>query len=78
MGRVRLCGVDPKEDPRDGVAKLIEVNPRYSLWDDSGIPVGVDLAHEAVDSLLGGPTLRPPIVVNDLPLLRDPRSMRRI
>ena len=94
------------------MANLIEVNPRYSLWDDIGIPVGVDLAHEAVHSLLGGPTrrrrpdhfrqkwvelvrdtaiareyrregllswwswlwsLRPPIVVNDLPVLRDPR-----
>jgi len=110
LGYDGLCGIELKEDPRDGVAKLIEVNPRYSLWDDIGIPVGVDLAHEAVQSLLGGPTrrqrpdhfrqkwvelvrdaaiareyrreglltwwswlwsLRPPIVVNDLPV-HDP------
>lgn len=112
MGYEGLCGVELKRDPRDGVAKLIEVNPRYSLWDDIGVPVGVDLALEAVESLRGAPTrrtrprhfrqkwvelgrdlpaavqygreglltpwswlwsLRPPIVVNDLPLASDPR-----
>lgn len=111
LGYQGLCGVELKYDPRDGVAKLIEVNPRYSLWDDIGIPVGVDLAHEAVRSFWGDPTvanrprhfrqkwvelgrdlpaaleyrkegllsiwewiwsLRPPIVVNDLPILQDP------
>ncbi len=111
MGYQGLCGIELKQDPRDGKSKLIEVNPRYSLWDDIGIPVGVDLAHEAVRSLYGDPTvatrarhfrqkwvelgrdvpaaleyrkegllstwnwlwsLRPPIVVNDLPILQDP------
>lgn len=112
VGYRGLCGIELKRDPRDGVAKLIEVNPRYSLWDDIGVPVGVDLAHEAVRSLLGDPTeptrprhfrqkwveltrdlpaamayrreglltmgewlhsLKPPIVVNDLPIFSDPR-----
>jgi D-aspartate ligase len=111
LGYRGLCGIELKVDPRDGVAKLIEVNPRYSLWDDIGIPVGVDLAHEAVRAFDGVPTearrprhfrqkwvelgrdlpaaleyrkegllslgawlwsLRPPIVVNDLPILQDP------
>ena len=111
LGYEGLCGIELKQDPRDGVAKLIEVNPRYSLWDDIGVPVGVDLAHEAVRALFGDPTrprrprhfrqkwvelcrdvpaalayrnegllsasawlwsLRPPVVVNDLPILRDP------
>lgn len=111
LGYEGLCGIELKHDPRDGIAKLIEVNPRYSLWDDIGVPVGVDLAHEAVRSLLGHPTqprrphhfrqkwvelcrdvpaalayrsegllsasawlwsLRPPVVVNDLPILDDP------
>ena len=111
LGYEGLCGIELKHDPRDGVAKLIEVNPRYSLWDDIGVPVGVDLAHEAVRSLFGDVTtprrprhfrqkwvelcrdvpaalayrnegllsagawlwsLRPPVVVNDLPILRDP------
>lgn len=48
-----LCGVELKEDPDDGIAKLIEINPRYGLWDDIGIPVGVDLAGEAAASLFG-------------------------
>jgi len=59
LGYQGLCGIELKQDPRDGVAKLIEVNPRYSLWDDIGVPVGVDLAHEAVDSLLRGPRTEP-------------------
>jgi len=125
LGYQGICGIELKQDPRDGKAKLIEVNPRYSLWDDIGIPVGVDVAHEAVRSLYGDPTvakrarhfrqkwvelgrdlpaaleyrkegllsawnwlwsLRPPIVVNDLPILQDPgyavhmmsRRMRRL
>lgn len=47
--RDRIKGGSP-----DGVAKLIEVNPRWGLWDDIGIPVGVDLAGEAVSALFGG------------------------
>ena len=38
VGYQGLCGVELKRDPRDGVAKLIEVNARYSLWDDIGVP----------------------------------------
>lgn len=48
-----LCGVELKEDPDDHAAKLIEINPRWGLWDDIGIPAGVDLADEAVSSLMG-------------------------
>jgi predicted ATP-grasp superfamily ATP-dependent carboligase len=57
LGYQGLCGIELKEDPRDGIAKLIEVNPRYSLWDDIGIPVGVDLAAEAVAAFEGRPTV---------------------
>lgn len=53
LGYVGLCGVELKEDRRGGVAKLIEINPRWGLWDDIGIPVGVDLAGEAAAALLG-------------------------
>lgn len=56
LGYQGICGIEMKEDPRDGVAKLIEVNPRYGLWDDIGVPAGVDLAREAVESLRGAPT----------------------
>ena len=53
VGYAGLCGIELKIDSRDNVAKLIEVNPRYSLWEDIGIPVGINLAREAVDSLYG-------------------------
>ena len=53
VGYQGLCGVELKLDPRDGVAKLIEVNPRFGLWDDLGVPVGVDLPRQAVESLFG-------------------------
>jgi D-aspartate ligase len=53
LGYRGLCGIELKIDPRDGVAKLIEVNARYGLWEDIGIPVGIDLAHEAVMALSG-------------------------
>jgi predicted ATP-grasp superfamily ATP-dependent carboligase len=100
-----LCGIEVKRDSDDGY-KLIEINPRYGLWEDIGIPVGVDLAKQAVDSLYGDHiapvkphsynirwvawhrdipmlphylkekygffkwiwSLRPPIIINDLPL----------
>lgn len=53
-----LCGIELKEDPRDGIGKLIEVNPRYGLWDDLGAPRGVDLVREAVDAVRGGTVIR--------------------
>lgn len=53
LGYRGLCGIELKIDARDGVAKLIEVNPRYGLWEDIGIPAGVDLVEEAVSALLG-------------------------
>jgi predicted ATP-grasp superfamily ATP-dependent carboligase len=59
LGYRGLCGIELKLDPRDGVGKLIEVNPRYSLWDDIGVPVGIDLAHEAVRSLFGESNTEP-------------------
>ena len=48
-----LCGIEVKQDPRDKEVKLIEINPRYGLWEEMGIPVGINLAKQAVDSLFG-------------------------
>ena len=61
LGYAGLAGIEMKIDERDGRAKLIEVNPRFGLWDEIGIPVGVDLPKEAVASLFGEevPTARP-------------------
>lgn len=56
LGYRGLCGIEFKIDPRDGIAKLIEVNPRYGLWEDIGVPAGVDLAEEALLSALGRET----------------------
>lgn len=53
LGYQGLCGIELKIDERDGSAKLIEINPRASLWDDIGATAGVDLAYEAVTALLG-------------------------
>ena len=53
IGYRGICGVELKLDPRDGVGKLIEVNPRYGMWDDIGVPQGVDLAGQAVRAAFG-------------------------
>jgi D-aspartate ligase len=50
-----ICGIEVKYDKRDGKFKLIETNPRYGLWDDIGVPLGINLAREAVDELYGDP-----------------------
>jgi predicted ATP-grasp superfamily ATP-dependent carboligase len=56
IGYCGICGIELKLDERDGIAKLIEVNPRYGLWDDIGVPEGVDLAEEALLAKNGRPT----------------------
>jgi D-aspartate ligase len=48
------CGIEMKIDERDGVAKLIDINPRTGLWEDVGVAAGVDLAAEEIDCLFGG------------------------
>ena len=53
LGYRGLAGIELKIDERDGRAKLIEVNPRFGLWEDIGIPAGVDLPQEAVAALFG-------------------------
>ena len=53
LGYEGLCGIEFKEDSRDGKARLIEVNPRYGLWEDIAVPAGMDIVREAADSLLG-------------------------
>jgi D-aspartate ligase len=61
LGFNGLCGIEVKRDSRDGRLKLIEINPRIGLWEDIGIPVGVDLARQAIDDLYGDePAFRRP------------------
>ncbi len=53
IGYRGICGIELKLDERDGIAKLVEVNPRYGLWDDVGVAEGVDLAEEAILAAYG-------------------------
>lgn len=43
VGFVGLCGTEFKVDPRDGRPKMIEINPRLTLWMGLTRAAGVDL-----------------------------------
>lgn len=56
MDRLRLNGVaklDFKRDPRSGRFHLLEVNPRFSLWNHPGAAAGVNLPLLAYRDLTG-------------------------
>jgi len=48
-----ISGVEVKKDDRDNVYKLIEVNPRFGLWDEVGTKFGIDVAMMSYRELLG-------------------------
>ena len=48
-----LSGVEVKKDKRDNEYKLIEVNPRFGLWDETGSKFGIDVAMMCYKELLG-------------------------
>jgi len=48
-----ISGVEVKKDERDNLYKLIEVNPRYGLWDEIGTKFGIDVAMMSYKELLG-------------------------
>jgi len=50
---IGLCGTEYKRDPRDGRLKMIEINPRLTLWMGLARAAGVDVAYEAYQRLLG-------------------------
>ncbi len=50
-----LGGLEFKQDPRDGVYKLIEFNTRFGMWDGLGVRVGVDLPYISYRDALGLP-----------------------
>ena len=43
IGYVGICEIEVKRDTRDGVARLIEANPRFSVTADSALYAGVDI-----------------------------------
>ncbi len=55
MGYWGICGIEVKRDSRDGKLKLVEINPRYGLWDEIGQHIGVDIGYIAYQDLLGLP-----------------------
>ncbi|MFA5405317.1 MAG: hypothetical protein WC358_10320 [Ignavibacteria bacterium] len=52
-----ISGVEVKKDIRDNVYKLIEVNPRFGLWDEIGKKFGIDVAMMSYNELLGKPLI---------------------
>jgi predicted ATP-grasp superfamily ATP-dependent carboligase len=43
IGYVGICEIEVKRDIRDGVVRLIEANPRYSVTADASVYAGVDI-----------------------------------
>lgn len=50
-----VCGTEYKYDPRDGRWKLIELNPRPTLWYSLARAAGVDVPWDAYCDLIGRP-----------------------
>jgi predicted ATP-grasp superfamily ATP-dependent carboligase len=50
-----LSGIEFKQDPRDNVYKLVEVNARFGLWDGLSTKIGVDLPWVAYQDAFGQP-----------------------
>jgi predicted ATP-grasp superfamily ATP-dependent carboligase len=55
LGYVGICGTEYKWDPRDEVWKLIELNPRPTLWFALPPAAGVDIVWDAHCDLCGEP-----------------------
>src|SRR5690606_28708044 len=50
-----ICGAEYKRDPRDGRLKIIEINPRPTLWFQATHDAGKRIAEAAVRDLAGKP-----------------------
>lgn len=55
LGFSGICGTEYKPDPRDGRWKLIEVNPRPTLWFSISRVAGCDVIFEGYRDLIGQP-----------------------
>ncbi len=55
LGYAGICGTEYKPDPRDGRWKLIEVNPRPTLWFSLCRAAGCDVVYHAYRDLVGRP-----------------------
>jgi D-aspartate ligase len=55
VGYVGICEIEVKRDTRDGVVRLIEANPRYSVTADAAVYAGVDIGWLHYLDLIGQP-----------------------
>lgn len=55
LGYAGICGTEYKWDPRDEEWKLIEMNPRPTLWFSLPLAAGVDVIWDAHCDLVGPP-----------------------
>jgi predicted ATP-grasp superfamily ATP-dependent carboligase len=55
IGYVGICEIEVKRDTRDGVVRLIEANPRYSVTADAAIYAGVNIGWLHYLDLIGEP-----------------------
>jgi predicted ATP-grasp superfamily ATP-dependent carboligase/cellulose synthase/poly-beta-1,6-N-acetylglucosamine synthase-like glycosyltransferase len=55
LGYAGICGTEYKWDPRDEEWKLIEMNPRPTLWFSLPLAAGVDVIWDAHCDLVGAP-----------------------
>lgn len=53
MGFWGMSGIEVKKDIKDNIYKLIEVNPRFGLWDEVGTKFGIDVAMMCYNELTG-------------------------
>jgi peptidoglycan/xylan/chitin deacetylase (PgdA/CDA1 family) len=76
LGFAGVCGTEYKPDPRDGRWKLIEVNPRPTLWFSLTRAAGCDVVFEAYRDLVGrpGPRSERSATACAAPFLRDRRA----
>ncbi|AKS42752.1 carboxylate--amine ligase [Wenzhouxiangella marina] len=61
-----VCGAEFKRDPRDGRLKLIEINPRPTLWFQIAKDSGRSILASAVDELMGRPSCEGAIQQSDV------------
>ncbi len=59
-----ICGTEFKLDPRDGIYKMIEVNPRPTLWFHLAYASGIELIHAAYLDLTGQPVPQSPAQID--------------
>ena len=56
IGYVGICEIEVKRDTRDGVVRMIEANPRFSVTADCGLYAGVDIGWLHYLDLIGQTT----------------------